>query len=97
MRYCPLVLGSGSDSLKRCLSNLELSNAVLESENPDVRAPWLKILWLKREELIPEVRQLLEKVTEEVAKSREMEIDTYLSVVESELERFENKLGDCDG
>ena len=94
--YYPFVLDRVSDAWKGCLDSPELLNAVSEAGNPDVRAPWLTILWLKYKELIPEVRELLEKVTEEIAKSREVEIDTYLSVVESELERFKDKLEGCD-
>ena len=84
------------DVLKRCLDNPELISAVSEVEKPDVRIPWFTILWLRYKDLTPEVRELLEKVTGEVAQSGGVEIGTYLSAVDAELKKTKFKLEDYD-
>ena len=83
--------------LKRCVDNPELMNVIRNVENPDVLVIWLKILWLKYKELIPRVREQLETVTKEVAQGRRrMDLDMYLSVMDSELRKAEEALTQYD-
>ncbi|KAF9790540.1 hypothetical protein BJ322DRAFT_1037101, partial [Thelephora terrestris] len=81
-----------SQPLKRCLDNPELTDAISEVNDPAVMVLWLAILWFKHNELIPEVREQLEAVTKEVARSRRTDLDTYLSLMDSELAKAESAL-----
>ena len=76
--------------LKRCIDNPGLVDEIRNVANPDAIIHWLKLLWLKYDELIPEVRIQLEIVTKEVAQGgRRGELDGYVKVMESELETAE--------
>ena len=86
-----------SEPLRRCLDNLELTDAVAEIGDPAVMVAWLRILWLKYGELIPEVREKLETVTEgTIQKGRATDLDTYLLAVDSGLKKTEDGLGQHD-
>ena len=82
-----------SQPLRRCLDNPELIAAISEVDNPAAIVLWLAILWLKYQELIPEVQEQLETITREVAQSRRRtDLDMYLNVVDSELRKAEDTL-----
>jgi hypothetical protein len=83
-----------SQPLRVCLDNTELTDAISKAENPVAIVLWLAILWLKYQELIPEVREQLETATKEVAQSRRSDIDMYLSLMNWELKRTEGALVD---
>jgi len=77
--------------LRRCLDNPELIEAIRNVESPDAMGLWLKILWVKYKELIPQVREQLEVVTKEFAQgSRKTDLDGCLSVMDSELRKAED-------
>jgi len=58
---------------------------------------WLKILWVRYQELIPQVRGQLEAVTKEFAQgSRKTDLDGCLSVMNSELRKAEDGLTQYD-
>ena len=83
-----------SQPLKRCLDNLELTDAISKVGNPVAMFVWLEILWLKYNELVPEVQKQLEAVTRGVASSkRRTDLETYISVMDSELAKAESALG----
>ena len=80
-------------SLKRCLDNPELTAAVSDMGDPEIMDLWLKILWSKCIELVPEVREQLETVTRGVALSeRKTDLDVYVSRIDSELEKSQGHL-----
>ena len=85
-----------SQPLKRCLDNPELVEAISEVENPAAMVLWLTILWLKYNELIPEVREQLEAATKEVAQRKRADLDMYMSVMDSELGKAEGALAQHD-
>lgn len=85
-------LPDDSQPLKRCLDNPDLIDATSEVEDPAARVLWQAILWLKYKELIPQVREQLEEVTKEAARTRRSEFDMCLAVVESELRNAEDAL-----
>ena len=83
-----------SPHLKRCLDNPELTDAIISSaDNLTATTLWLGILWLKYKELTPEVQKKLETATEEAAQGgRKAELDTYLSLIDSEVMKVEGEL-----
>ena len=82
-----------SQPLKRCLDNPELTDAISTVDNPVAMFLWLEILCLKYNELVPEVREQLGAVTQEVAMgTRRMDLDMYMSVMDSKLEQAEGSL-----
>ncbi|KAF9643955.1 hypothetical protein BDM02DRAFT_3175321 [Thelephora ganbajun] len=82
-----------SQPLRRCIDNPELMNAIANVPNPVATVHWLAILWLKYKELIPQVREQMETVTKEIARSgRRRNLDSYLSLMDSELEKAEDAL-----
>ena len=82
-----------SQPLKRCLDNPELMDAILAVDNPVAMFLWLEILCLKYNELVPEVREKLGAATKEVAMgTRRMDLDMYMSVMDSKLEQAEGAL-----
>ena len=79
--------------LRRCLDNPELIDAIEKAESPDAMRLWLRILWLKYTELIPQVREQLEMVTKEFDQgSRRADLDTCLLVMDSESKKAEDGL-----
>jgi len=68
-------------------------DAVRNVEDLAAMVLWLAILWLKYKELIPQVQEQLETITKEVAQGRRrMDLDMYLSVMDSELRKAEDAL-----
>ena len=93
--------GSGipadSEPLRRCVNNPELMDALVKLENPGVMVHWLRMLWLRYTELIPQVQEQLETVTKEIARGgRKPELDACLSVINSELREAEDSLTQYD-
>ena len=86
-----------SQSLKRCLQNPELMDAISQVDNPVAMFFWLEILWLEYSELTPEVRERLEEATKEVSQgAKRTDLDVYLSVIDSESEKAESALAGYD-
>ena len=82
-----------SQPLRRCLDNPDLMDAIRDVDSPPAMVLWLAILWMKYTELIPVVREQLEAATKEVAQGRrKTDLDMYLSVMDSELKKAEEKL-----
>ena len=73
--------------LRRCLGNLELIDGIPSVGSPPARVLWLAILWLRCEELTPEVREKLETATGEISRA---DLEVCLSVVEVELGKVED-------
>jgi len=83
--------------LRRCVDNPELIETIGAVESPEAMGLWLKILWLKYRELIPQVREQLEAVTKEFAQgTRKTDLDACLSVMDSELRKAEDALAQYD-
>lgn len=83
--------------LRKCLDNPELVDAVVGVEDPAAMVYWFAILWSKYEELVPEVRERLERLTKEVGQGeRKKDLDMCLSVVESALTKAEDALTRCN-
>ena len=58
---------------------------------------WLEILWLKYGELTPEVRTQLKDVTRDIGQGRRrMDLDKYLTTVDSESREAEEALTQYD-
>ena len=82
-----------SQPLRRCLDNPELMDVVADVEDPVAMVLWLAILWLKYNELVPEVREQLEAATRSVAQgSRKTDLDMYLSIIDAEASKAEEAL-----
>jgi len=82
-----------SRPLRRCLDNPNLMDGIRDVDEPSAMVLWLAMLWLKYTELIPVVREQLEAATKElVLGSRKVDLDMYLSVVDVELKKAEEKL-----
>ena len=95
LEYFPSVPGN-SQPLRRCLNNPELMDAIRDVANPAAMGLWMKILWLKYKELVPEVQKQLETVTKEIAQGRRRaELETYQAGIESELMKAEDALTRC--
>jgi len=60
----------------------------------DAKIRWLKILWLRHEQLAANVRKELEAVTKNKGKVSEKEVGLCLLAVESELGKVETALLD---
>jgi len=73
--------------LRRCIDNLELMEEIKSTGDPIAMNLWPMILWLKHKELVPEVRKQLETATEEAARDWGMDLDMYLSEIDTELSR----------
>ena len=85
-----------SQPLMRCIDNPELIEAIRRTRNSIAMTLWPAILWLKYEQLIPEVRGQLETITKEAVQGRETDPDVYLSVMESELRKAEDAFAQHD-
>jgi len=85
-------LPDDSPPLRRCIDNLELMEEIKLTGNPIAMTLWPMILWLKHKELVPEVREQLETATKEAARDGGMDLDMYLSVMDTELRKFEDAL-----
>ena len=82
-----------SQPLTRCIDNSELIDAIGNVENPAAIVLWPGILWLKYKDLFPQVREPLEAVTREFAQDdRRINLDRYLSMIDSELRKAEDAL-----
>lgn len=82
-----------SKPLRRCLDNPDLMDAIRDVDEPSAMVLWLAMLWLKYTELIPVVREQLEAATREVVRgSRKTDLDMYVSLMESESRKAEEKL-----
>ena len=82
-----------SQPLRRCLENPELMDVIANVEDPAATVLWLAILWLKYNELIPEVREQLEAATRAVAQgTRKTDLDMYLSIIDAEAAKAEEAL-----
>ena len=75
--------------LRVCVDDPDLIDVVGKVENPRAIESWLGILWLKYKELTPQVRERLEEVTKERARSGKMDTHWYLSRMRSELQAVE--------
>jgi hypothetical protein len=82
--------------LERCLANPNLIDAISEADNSNARYIWLGLLWMKYEELTPEIREQLKEATKEADRSGRSGLDGYLEAVESQLERAERALMSYD-
>ena len=82
--------------LMRCINNLELMEEVKHAGKPIAMTLWPMILWLRYKELIPEVQEQLETATREAVRDGGMDLDMYLSTMETELRRTEDMLGQYD-
>ena len=86
-----------SQPLRRCIDNPDLMDAIKEMDNPAASFLWSGILWMKYQELIPEVRGQLEAIVKDVAQGKgRADLDRYLTMIESELERAEEALTEYD-
>ena len=86
-----------SQALRQCIDNPELIDAIKEMDNPAASFLWLGVLWLKYQELIPDVRGELEVITKDLAQGKgKADLDRYLTMIESELERAEEALTEYD-
>jgi len=75
LEYFAAVPGN-SPPLRRCLDNPELMGIVGDVEEPAAMVLWLAILWLKYNELVPEVREELDAATKAVAQgNRKTDLD----------------------
>jgi hypothetical protein len=82
--------------LRRCIDNLELTDAISNLKNPAALTHWLTILWLKYGDLIPQAQRQLKAVTREVSQGRKRaDLDMCFSVVWSELKKAEHALKRC--
>ena len=82
-----------SQPLRRCLDNPDLMDAIRDVDSPLAMVLWLAILWMKYTELIPVVKEQLEAATKEVVQgSRKTDLDMYLSVMDVESKKAEEKL-----
>ena len=86
-----------SQPLRKCVDNPQLIGAIRDVGDPAASFLWLGVLWLKYQELIPEVREQLEAITKDVAQGRRRsDLDRYLTTIESELRRAEEALTQYD-
>ena len=82
-----------SQPLRRCIDNPDLIDVIKSMDNQDASFLWLGILWLKYQELIPEVRVQLENTTRDLGKgSRRTDLEKYLATMDSELKAAEEAL-----
>ena len=87
-----------SQPLKRCIDNPDLIYVIKGMGNQAASFFWLEILWLKYQELIPEVRVQLENVTRDLGQGRRRaDLDKYLETMDSELREAEEALKQYDG
>ena len=94
---CFSSLPGDSRPLRRCLGNPDLMDAIRDVDNPAAIVLWLAILWMKYTELIPVVREQLEAATKELVQgNKRTYLDMYLSVVDAELKKAEEKLKGYD-
>lgn len=78
-----------SQPLRKCIDNPELMDTIRNEEGPATMAAWLAILWYKHEELIPQVREKLERIMMEVVQDQ---LDMGLAVMDAELGRVRDAL-----
>ena len=84
-----------SQPLRYCLDNPDLMDDIRDVDYPPAMVLWLAMLWLKYAELIPVVREQLETATKELVRgSRKCDLDMYLSVVDAEWKKAEEKLAE---
>ena len=82
------LIPDDSQPLRRCIDNPDLIEVVRNVDDQAASFLWLRILWLKYQELIPEVRTQLENVTREVGQGeRRADLDKYLETMDSELKK----------
>lgn len=80
------------------INNPSLMDKIRSVENPRAVVLWVEILWLKYAELIPEVQEQLEMVTEEIAQSeRELGLGTSQSFIEQYLSSVRLELSKVEG
>ena len=90
LEYFTLV-SDGSRSLKRCVDDPELMDALWNAKNSVAVTLWMAILWLKYWELIPRVREQLETATRKIAQcGRRTDLEMCLSKMDKELMDVEN-------
>ena len=78
--------------LRRCIDNPELMEEIKRTGNPTAMTLWSMILWLRYKELIPQVREQLETATKEAVRDGGMDLDMYLSTMDTELRKAEDAL-----
>ena len=85
---CFTSVPDDSQPLRSCINNPDLIEVIKDVDYQDASSLWLKILWLKYNELTPQVRGRLEMTTKEMAQGRRRtDLDKYLEAIDSELKK----------
>ena len=85
---CFTLVPDDSQPLRRCIDNPDLIEVIKDVDYPDASVLWLKILWLKYNELTPRVRGQLETTTKEMAQGRRRaDLEKYSEAIDSELKK----------
>ena len=85
-------LPDDSQPLRRRINNPRLMTTMRIMGNPAAMALWFAILWYKYKELTPQVQYQLGVVAVEFAQGGGADLNMCLSVIDSELRRFEGGL-----
>ena len=86
-----------SHPLRRCIDNPNLIDVIKSMGSQAASSLWLELLWLKYQELIPEVRVQLENVTRDLGQGRRRaDLDKYLETMDSEYREAEEALKQYD-
>ena len=96
LEYFTLV-PEDSQPLRRCINNPDLIDVIKYMDNQAASFLWLEILWLKYGELTTKVRTQLKDVTRDIGQGRRrMDLDKYLTTVDSESREAEEALTQYD-
>jgi len=79
--------------LRRCIKDPNLTETIRNTASSNTVSLWLAILWLRYVELIPQVRAQLLEATKASAQGRSrIELEKYMSEIDSELRKAEEAL-----
>ena len=85
-----IILYSDSPSMKRCIQNPDILPFIKESAGNNGALGWLGMLWMKYPSLPNEVLEQLEAETREIGSGlRYFDLDSYVSMFDSELKRLQ--------
>jgi len=89
----PVILYSSSSSMQRCTQNPDILPYIKQSAGVTGALGWLGMLWMKYHSLLKEVREDLEAETRAISSSSShFDLDSYVSLFDSELARLRAKI-----
>ena len=97
IQHFPYILNAYPPSLQRCLENASIIPFLKQTVSNWSQSPWLAMLWMMHHHLSKDVREQLEKETQEiVSKGSYLRLDPYLAFFDVSLKSLQTQIEQLD-